>query len=188
MSSLAKTLAERNDEDYKKGDVHQAILNLVYDHWRSRKGATYGDAIAWAELELGPVAAFAVLFGKYNYQVCNGGHDQYFDNGYASGGGRVSLFGDPVLDLHKKMVKLFRELKFDSTKLGREILAILEEFKVQNVEGFHYEWDEDEEIEIEVEDPAYLQVENGDTLDARYYNINDAFVKHLNERFTKALT
>jgi hypothetical protein len=186
-TELAKRLAERNDSDYQNGDVHQSILNLAYEKWQG-VGWSRTAWMGWVELELGKLAAFAVLIGKYNQQVCNGGHAQYFDNGYASGDGGCFVDHDLDCPLHAKMVSLFQELKFDSTKLGREVLAILEDFKVENITDFHHEWDDDLDEEVEYEDGTHPQVVNGGELDDRYYKINEKWMEYLNKRFTKALT
>lgn len=48
-----------------------------------------------------------VQLGNYNYQVCNGGHYQYFDNGYASDGGGCFQNHDPECALHNEMIEEF---------------------------------------------------------------------------------
>ena len=52
------------------------------------------------------------LFGNYHYQVNNGGHSQYFDNGYASSEDiNKGFFGNKTddCDLHKEMIQLFKK-------------------------------------------------------------------------------
>lgn len=56
-----------------------------------------------------------VQLGNYNYQVCNGGHHQYFDNGYASGGGGCFQQHDPECVLHNEMLDAFKEVVTDNT-------------------------------------------------------------------------
>lgn len=51
-----------------------------------------------------------VQLGKYNYQVCNGGHYQYFDNGYASDGGGCFQRHDPECALHNEMIEAFNDV------------------------------------------------------------------------------
>ncbi|MDD5603925.1 MAG: hypothetical protein PHG48_07640 [Eubacteriales bacterium] len=51
-----------------------------------------------------------VQLGNYNYQVCNGGHYQYFDNGYASDGGGCFQSHDPECALHHEMIEAFNDV------------------------------------------------------------------------------
>lgn len=185
--TLAERLAQRNDKDYQNGDVHQSILNLAYDKWQE-SDCSHIQWMSWVELELGKLAAFAVLIGKYNNQVHNGGHAQYFYNGYASGDGGCFVDHDPECPLHWRMVELFQELKFDSTKLGREVLAILKDFKVAEEPEFRYEWDEEADEEVEYEVGREAMVTDSEALDTRYYKISDKWMTYLNTRMTKALT
>ena len=57
----------------------------------------------------GPLAAFAFLLGKYYYQVGNGGHHQYWDNGYPAV--KSSFMGGSCDgELHEKMCNYFDEM------------------------------------------------------------------------------
>ncbi len=71
------------DRIMKYGDAHQELMDLIYEEWRKRLGTSYGEMISWTEEKYGELVAFAVLIGKCNYQVCNGGWIQYLYNGYA---------------------------------------------------------------------------------------------------------
>ena len=57
--------------------IHQAILNIAYDRWQNTPGSSYSDMVNWMADDFGGIAKFAVLIGKFNQQVLNGGHSQY---------------------------------------------------------------------------------------------------------------
>ena len=84
--------AVHNDSDFLNGDVHQAIMNVGYDWWQNTKGASMEDMILHVREKYGPVAEFAILFGKFNQQVENGGILQWIDNGYADVSSKGNCF------------------------------------------------------------------------------------------------
>ena len=69
-----------------KCDSWQAIMDRAYDKWQG-KGWPYEQFL----LNLNSVERKAVLLGNFHYQTCNGGLQQWVDNGYASGGGTELL-------------------------------------------------------------------------------------------------
>lgn len=76
---------------------------------------------------------FVYLFSNYMYQVNNGGHAQYFDNGYASSETYYKgCFSDKTdnFDIHEKMIFLFKKY-FDvkNNLIYSEFLSILNDFK-----------------------------------------------------------
>ncbi len=137
----------KNDEDYIKGDVHQAILNVAYNKWqetnRTEEKWSYADMIEWIQNTYGDVPAFAVLIGKYNQQVGNGGHIQYFDNGYADGEGGFSKQHDESIPLHEELVSLFIKLEITNPefkiKNADKVLDILKRFQPQLDDERHEE-------------------------------------------------
>lgn len=97
----------KEDKSFKNGDYHQSLLNICYDEWQKNKNWSYSDMINFAIENYGELVAFAVLIGKYNQQVCNGGHAQYYYNGYASGsGGFGSNHGDDT-SMHDLLLSYF---------------------------------------------------------------------------------
>jgi hypothetical protein len=126
---------------------------------------SYNDILNWCETTYGSLAKFAVLIGKYNQQVCNGGHIQYFHNGYADGKGGFMSDHDPSIPLHKELIKLFMKTNLDDD-ISQQVLRILKCFEI--------ELDKEEELE----DLSYLS-----TLDSRSYQINDAFMNILERYF-----
>ena len=115
----------------KEEGYHQAILNIGYNKWQSVREWKYEDMLNWVEAQFGQFPRLAIQIGKYNQQVTNGGHIQYFDNGYASEGGGCFTKHDPFCPLHKRMVFLFKESGLTESYLARDILKIMEEFYVE---------------------------------------------------------
>lgn len=190
---LRKKLREKIKENKEESDIHQSILNIGYTWWQNNtnKNISYSDMINHIENEYGELAACMILLGKYNQQVCNGGHSQYFNNGYADGEGGCFNTRNYNHPLHKKMIQFIekQEVKSDKviTILKTELLSILKRF-------YEAEFDLDETIEEEVEifdDDGegtghfeYEEVQNDnygqfidqyliDQLDNDYYRIND---------------
>jgi hypothetical protein len=117
-------------EDLSKG-LHQAVLNIGYSHWQERENSSwsYGDMIKHITSVYGDFAAFLILIGKYNHQVNNGGHIQYFHNGFADGVGGFGCSHDPEHPLHAKLIRLFKKFKLNNLNLGNRVLDILERFQ-----------------------------------------------------------
>lgn len=114
-----------------KNEVHQSILDVGYAEWQKQPTWSYSDMIDWVEKTYGRLPAVAILLGKYNQQVGNGGHIQYYDNGYAtsdSNGCMVDYEG--VIDLHERMVELFELENLVTLKHGSHILELMKSFHV----------------------------------------------------------
>jgi hypothetical protein len=116
----------KKELEVEKGSPHQAILNVAYSHWQEKGNEDwdYGDMVENTFEKYGDVAAFAVMLGKYNQQVTNGGHMQYYDNGYASGSHKDL---QPI-DLHTDMMDSIKESGLSKNTLGSEVYSIMEEF------------------------------------------------------------
>ena len=73
---------------------------------------TYYGLCEYAKYQFGSLVEFAILIGKYNQQVENGGHYQYWNNGYGS-------INNPHQDLynHINLVNYFNKFKNDVTSL-----------------------------------------------------------------------
>lgn len=99
---------ERSDEDW-----HQCIMNLGYNEWNrceENKKWSHVDMLEWVEKTYGAFARLMIQLGNYNYQVCNGGHRQYYDNGYASNGGGCFTDHEESTDLHDWMLEKYEEI------------------------------------------------------------------------------
>ena len=94
-------------------DAHQAIMNVAYDLYKKHlagvqnKSWTYSGLCQFTREQLGDLAEFAVLMGKYNQQVENGGHCQYWYNGYGSS--TNDIYRD--LYLHMDLLDYFKAFK-----------------------------------------------------------------------------
>lgn len=177
-----------------EGDYWQAILDVSYDAWQQNPTWQHRDMIEVAVKAFGPAVKLFIMLGNYNYQVCNGGHIQYFDNGYASNGGGCMKKHDTDCENHAELVKLFRECKLSLLPGGLEILNILEAFHIevdeesQITESCHCGHDDECEDcegrgEFETDNPEYGCVSNTselDKLDKRYYAVYEAFEKQIN--------
>jgi len=151
LSTLAQALQERNDKDFRNGEIHQAILNLGYEEWRKHDSWDYGEMIDWVGLQYGEFAAVAILIGKYNYQVNNGGHAQYWDNGFA-GEDRETY------ELHDRMVRGLASFGLSETELGKPVYENAKKFKI-GYESYYSEWGRGDE---------HLNVLDSAGLDAGY--------------------
>ena len=130
-------------DDYEKKNYHQCLLNVVYNDWQTVDRAAqilsrpelswgYDDALNNAVKKYGPITKLATLIGKYNQQVGNGGHFQYFDNGYANeGGGCMSNHDPDELILHQDMIDSMEECKdlFDCCPQYHPVLEIMKRFQ-----------------------------------------------------------
>lgn len=144
-------------------DFHQATLNIMYNKWRNNhKKYSYKEILDWFEKTYDSFAKFAVLIGKYNQQVCNGGHIQYFNNGYANGDGGCFNEHSSSIPLHKELIRLFKQTELKD-EISIKVLEILIKF------------------EIEQEDDEILNYEYLQVLDKRYYQINEQFMDLINE-------
>lgn len=147
------------------------------------------------------------LFGNYHYQVNNGGHAQYFDNGYASRDDyRGGCFGCKTneCDLHQDLIDLVKKY-FPQNETSVKFVSILERFldRVEEEDcgycdgnGYteeEYEvTDEDGNTTYESEEITCCEchgsgtrgddfcVRNANDLDDEYYDIEDSVLKLFN--------
>ena len=187
-------------ESLGKGEFHQAILDVGYSKWQEQTRWDYRAMLEHTEKTYGVAAKLFILLGKYNQQVNNGGHSQYYANGYGDGAGGFGDDHDADNPLHQEMIALFKKLRLQSLPSGAKLLAILEEFKVET--------DEEREIqescdacggsgedgehgkcpdcggagENTVGNPYFGGIENSSelhALDHRYYEISDPWMEEL---------
>jgi len=198
-TKLREELRRRLENKAGDLDVHQEILNIMYEKWQnSENKKTYEDMINWIEGEYGEFASFAVLVGKYNQQVTNGGHIQYYYNGYAAGNVENDNNHIAEILLHDRMVEIFKKFDFNIEN-KKELLSILQSLKYQidnerYIEEDEEEYDEDEEeyvtITNEYENDEYGEVVNQSDLselDSRYYKICDNIMEDFETIMEKEL-
>lgn len=107
---------------FDKDGVHQSLLELGYSQWQKEgHDWSYSDMITWVTKTYGTLVAFAILVGKYNQQVCNGGHVQYFDNGY---GGGTPGNPDFEIPLHQQLVRYMAEFGFAEHPVNAIMVAL----------------------------------------------------------------
>ena len=155
---------------YYPKEMVGALEEIMCVKWQSLEGMHYPDMLSWIEIEYGRVARMLIMFSRYGGQVCNGGHMQYFENGYASDGGGCFDKHDTSCKLHRRMLRLMDELHLNTTELGKQIEQIAREFLHIAAKDEAHDYDDDEEYQ----DPY-------DNLDGRYYAINEAWDAYLDK-------
>ena len=139
-------------------DKWQAIMDAAYDKWN--------DAWSYERFleEITGTERQAVLIGNLNYQVDNGGIQQYVDNGYAT--------------QYHSTVEILRSI---GTEITRTVANKLEAFcdayvnpDVTTKRGaFGDYWNEEAQLEDGDTDPIYEH--DGDAFDDHFYAVSDAF-------------
>jgi hypothetical protein len=153
-------------------DCHQAIMNVAYELWtgnvQGRPEISYDQFIDRVANTYGDLAVLAVLTGKYNQQVENGGHSQYVDNGYAG------WDGEDDLSLHEEMLILIEHFHLADSGLGRAVLenaAKLELDDVEDEDSGNTEW----------------VVRNAAARDETYDSVSEKWMALLEEFFRKEI-
>jgi len=189
MEASKKLIEEINKrkEEVARDGYHQTVLSIMYEYWQRKDvNMNYDEITTWYKEEYGSLAQFLVLIGKYNQQVTNGGHLQYYFNRYS---GTEDDETRVDLNLHKQLVVLMNKSELKD-EISQKVFKILEELYItldteQYIEEEIYE---DGEFEIEeVENENYLEVENTNILsklDDEYYKICDVFMIQL-EQYAK---
>jgi len=110
----------------KDGDFLQAIYDIE-NCWSSNGFRDDYERLMKMEKDFGVEFAILTLFGYYDSQVCNGGHAQYWDNGYASLDS--SGFGNSHIDtgIIHYMVENFKDAGLYDSELGKKVFGILED-------------------------------------------------------------
>jgi hypothetical protein len=151
-------------------------MDLGYREWQKLENRNwrYRDMAEWTGETYGEVVKLFVLLGAANCQICNGGFLQYFDNGYASGEGGCFHHHDEEIPLHKEMLAVAGKYGLHQSEIGSAVYAILA--------GFRIVLGDDSESEEEDTGCRRGEVSNTDemdALDARYYAVNEKWVKEL---------
>jgi hypothetical protein len=163
---------EKIQQVFKQDDegVHQAFLNIAYDEWQKHDDWKLEDMVEYAG-EFGEVVELALLLGKYNQQVQNGGHSQYFFNGYGGTPSRRHDY-DYSVPLTNRMVGLMVKYGLDRTPHGIVVATIAKEF-INRTESFNLDdRDEGDDWMPDYED-----------LDEKYYVVDDKWMEYLERYF-----
>ena len=119
-----------NQKSFAEGDVHQAIVDMAHDEWKNNKDWSYEDVLCWLDDNFGDLVLFSMYLAKYNYQVGNGGHCQYYDNGYASSDQYPSVGGN--IDKHDQFVELFNKLNLkELLSSGSKAYDVISDFNLE---------------------------------------------------------
>ena len=171
------------DNEFSNGNVFEGIINVSFKIFTY--DINYDTFITIVKEKYGILPYFCVLLGSYNGQVCNGGHIQYFDNGFASSKKIGYGFNYDNIDIHKKLLMLFKYLKIEQyvpEKLGKTAYSIMKDFDLDSVKFDCYDEDDGQYNENDNNKNKYL-----DKLDERWYDINEEFIEKFNE-YIKTLT
>jgi hypothetical protein len=117
--------------------VHHAITNFCYDEFIKEehlKNLSYNEFVEHIEKKYGKQIKFALEFSELNYQVCNGGWCQYFNNGY---GNRYNQF-----------VETFKELFSESN--NEAVIKAIRLFNDIDPSTYYREDDNEDEVSINI--------------------------------------
>ena len=203
-------------------DMHQTLMDIAYDNlkqhedpdrpgtynvsgWRMNRPWSHALLTGLAEESFGNLVQFAVLIGKYNQQVTNGGHHQYWNNHYASD---RDITED--ITLHAILEHLFDEFRYDVEKVLNlteedkhvlyEVRECLRSFRDQlelqgkrkppyliaDEDGDIYDSDYDED-NYEAGQPTDWCREHWNMIDSRYYKVNEKLMNLLEEYFEEKI-
>ncbi|MBD3262048.1 MAG: DUF4375 domain-containing protein [Candidatus Altiarchaeales archaeon] len=144
-------------------DYHQELMNAAYARWRERRGS-YEEFIG----SLNGSKEVAVLVGNLNYQVGNGGFEQWHFNEYSD----CSEDLIRVLETMKEECPLAKK----ALSLVREALEIIEEEK-EVCESDYYYYEDDENDAWDLAEQERQSILGGlDSLGRQYYDFDDAFM------------
>jgi len=175
----------------KEDGAHQSILNAAYAMWQDETNNihSYQEMLEAVQTKYGELARIAVQLGKYNQQVCNGGHLQYFYNGYGSAGNDECADSD----LHEDLIIYLKASEITDVPLAEEVLKIAdaafpEYDEDRYVEEECYDEEDDEYYMEQVDNQEYGSVINDAALavaDTAYYKINEEWMENLEAFFAK---
>jgi len=208
-----KNLPNNNEEDWGNDanfimDMREVFYNMYSDK-ENQDIDSIDDMVYYAFENYGILPGFTILLSNYNGQVNNGGHIQYFGNGYASSGSSGAFQSHDDLEMHDVMLDAWKESGFNKfSKSGRKAFEVAQEFEIERAEDdCSYcggSGQEEEEVEHEDEEgDTYTETEydtcgecrgtgtiesddmevvNADVLDSRLYDVNSRLLYDL-ERF-----
>jgi len=155
----------------------QSLLNFCYEDWNKPENGKWDleDMINNARFTYGEVVELACLLGKYNQQITNGGHSQYFDNGYSGSHPKRGREYDYDVPLTQRMLELMDKFKLSDTDYGKKVHDIVQDFIVRTTNYTPGESDYDDEQDA-------LQPDYED-LDDSYYAVDEWWAHELERYF-----
>lgn len=183
---MSNTIKESNARD-----LWQSLMDDAYDRWKDENDQTITNYEEMLE-KVPRLNKIAVLLGNLNYQVENGGWEQWVDNGYAIRYPEVlDALGEINTSLSNKVSSMIEELApyIDESAKNRGFFGdywIDEGYEYEEVCDEVEQYDEDtDEIYYEEEcwDEEVFQESSGrqiaHDLDSKYYAINDEFIEEV---------
>jgi len=171
------------DKYFSEGDVLSGIIDVCFIEYKS--GIDYNEFLDVVKEKYGVLPYFCVMLGSYNGQVCNGGHIQYYDNGYASSKSKNHSRTYDNVDVHVKLLMMFKFLKISEhvpKKLGDDVYSIMKDFNLDCVKFDSYDGDNEDGDDDDNYKNMYL-----DSLDTKWYDVNEEFIDKFND-YLKTLT
>lgn len=128
-----------------KTDVTQEVMNKAYDRWQKVNCSqrTFWDSLSNRE-------CVAVFVGNMNYQVCNGGWDQWHGNGYSECAPALNKILKAIGPNGQKVAELMRQ----ALPRSKRIEKIMRKSQSRNAEYIA----EGIARELEPLDKAYYQI------------------------------
>lgn len=159
-----------------KVDVIQELMNEAYDKWQ--KGWSRSDFLEYVKKNLSEEHYIAVIFGNLNYQVENGGFNQWDFNGYSE-------------DLDD-LLYYIKEIPGEESKTVEDLLLEFKKCKEDRDNKMHasdynlpYELhDHLYEIQELIREEFHLLIRD---LDDAYYEVNEKFLENLNKYLERRL-
>tara|TARA_R110000772_G_scaffold20466_5_gene56922 strand:+ start:82034 stop:84592 length:2559 start_codon:yes stop_codon:yes gene_type:complete len=139
----------KNTGSYVSGDYHQAIMDVGYNAWQKSGDVHNGDEMFdYMETHFGGEFKMMIQIGNYNQQVGNGGHSQYWSNGYASkeSGGAMNshqecgILSEMIESIEGSLLSKKYPIVNKVLKIMTEFESILEEYdeRCEECEGQGY--------------------------------------------------
>jgi len=199
----AQAFLTRNSEQVEDS-WHQSIMNIGYVWWQSpdNKDKSYHHMIEHLSESFGEPAALLTLLGKYNQQVDNGGHSQYYDNGYTSSTSSGFMGNhNNDLSLHVMMLALMQKFDLHKHEIGKKVFQNASKMEVHETqdcdcdEGYYDVFHDDEgdrhENWIEGDDNCgcrtYWSVACSEILDEEYYCFNGSWIESIEAALVQVL-
>ena len=153
-------------------DVWQTMMDVGVERLQKLQSIQpdrdYATCINVIGEEYGELIAFAVALGHLNYQVGNGGFQQYFDNGFLTGTRDNVRFVLPQAKVLRQIMGWFKKYEFHLIQKGQEVFNILSHVEIET-------YTEDE--------MTYCRVKDSESIDTQYYEISTLFVQECKKQF-----
>ena len=142
-------------------DTHQTLMDAAYDRWQAEDN-NWSREEFYDQLDAGE--RLAVFAGNFNYQVCNGGFEQWDGNGYAS---------EEVVGY---LIRLTTRM---DTETSLKVRALLRKFARAQSQWNEAQGGYGEERAMEEFTEAL------DPLDTAFYKINDQFLAEVEDKLNE---